>query len=128
MTSRGVEGTWIRTGGYGRFRGEWVNYKQFRREKSNVFARYFPLRSFVSPSDQKKSYTRACLVFKGNIESRSLLRKFARFFTYKILYNLCFSFLLGITAVPREIQNNAYGKFFWGEGCYGNKSNTELCT
>ena len=24
MTSRGVERTWIRTGGYGRFRGEWV--------------------------------------------------------------------------------------------------------
>jgi len=24
MTSRGLEGTWIRTGGYGRFRGEWV--------------------------------------------------------------------------------------------------------
>ena len=25
----------------------------------------------------------------------------------KSLHNLCFSFLLGITAVPREIQNNA---------------------
>ena len=25
MTSQAVEGTWIRTGGYGRFRGEWVN-------------------------------------------------------------------------------------------------------
>ena len=25
----------------------------------------------------------------------------------KILHNLCFSFLLGITAVPREIENNA---------------------
>ena len=31
----------------------------------------------------------------------------------KILLNLCFSFLLGITAVPREIENNAYAKF-WG--------------
>ena len=31
----------------------------------------------------------------------------------KILHNLCFSFLLGITAVPREIENNAYAKF-WG--------------
>ena len=30
-----------------------------------------------------------------------------------ILQNLCFSFLLGITAVPREIENNAYTKF-WG--------------
>ena len=25
MTSQRVEWTWIRTGGYGRFRGEWVN-------------------------------------------------------------------------------------------------------
>ena len=31
----------------------------------------------------------------------------------KILLNLCFSFLLGITAVPREIENKAYAKF-WG--------------
>ena len=30
-----------------------------------------------------------------------------------ILHNLWFSFLLGITAVPREIENNAYAKF-WG--------------
>ena len=31
----------------------------------------------------------------------------------KKLLNLCFSFLLGITAVPREIENNASAKF-WG--------------
>ena len=31
----------------------------------------------------------------------------------KILHSLCFSFLLGITAVPREIENNAYAKV-WG--------------
>ena len=31
----------------------------------------------------------------------------------QILHNLCFTFLLGITAVPREIENNAYAKF-WG--------------
>ena len=29
-----------------------------------------------------------------------------------ILHNLCFSFLLGDTAVPREIENNAYVKFW----------------
>ena len=33
----------------------------------------------------------------------------------KILHNLCFSFLLGITAVPREIENNAYAKFWGGQ-------------
>ena len=31
----------------------------------------------------------------------------------QILHNLCFSFLLGNTSVPREIENNAYAKF-WG--------------
>ena len=34
----------------------------------------------------------------------------------KFLHNLCFSFLLGITAVPREIENNAYVIFFLGGG------------
>ena len=29
----------------------------------------------------------------------------------QILHTLCFSFLLGITAVPREIENNAFAKF-----------------
>ena len=34
----------------------------------------------------------------------------------KILRNTSFSFLLGITAVPREIENNAYAIFFGGGG------------
>ena len=29
----------------------------------------------------------------------------------KILNNLCFLFLLGITVVPREIKDNGYAKF-----------------
>ena len=41
MTSQRVERTWIRTGGYGRFRGEWVNtlkYKNlFTQAKSSRF-------------------------------------------------------------------------------------------
>ena len=32
----------------------------------------------------------------------------------QIFHNLCFSFLLGITAVPREIKNISYVKFFGG--------------
>ena len=35
----------------------------------------------------------------------------ARYLSHKILHNLCFSFLLGITAVPRETENNNYAKF-----------------
>ena len=38
----------------------------------------------------------------------------APYLPLKILHNLCFSFLLGITVVPREIKNNAYANF-WGE-------------
>ena len=36
----------------------------------------------------------------------------------KILHNLCFSILVGITAIPREIENNACAKFggWWGGG------------
>ena len=34
----------------------------------------------------------------------------------QFLHNLCFSFLLGITAVPREIQNNVMQIFFWVGG------------
>ena len=30
-------------------------------------------------------------------------------------YNLCFSFLLGIIVVPREIENNAYAKSWGGQ-------------
>ena len=41
----------------------------------------------------------------------------------KILHNLCFSFLLGITAFPREMENNAYAKF-WG----ANKVHFGRCT
>ena len=33
----------------------------------------------------------------------------------QILYNLCFSFLLSVTAVPREIENNAYAEFWGGK-------------
>ena len=34
----------------------------------------------------------------------------------QILHNLCFSFLLVTTAVPREIENNAYAILFFGGG------------
>ena len=36
----------------------------------------------------------------------------------QILHNHCFQFLLGITVVPREIQDNGSANFFffWGEG------------
>ena len=42
----------------------------------------------------------------------------------KILYNLCFSFLLSITTVPRETENNTYANFFWrwGGGGWGGGS------
>ena len=41
----------------------------------------------------------------------------------KILHNLCFSFLLAITFVPRETENNNYAPFLlgWGGGGGGGK-------
>ena len=36
----------------------------------------------------------------------------------KNLHTLCFSFLLGTTAVPRDTENYAYAKF-WGGGWGG---------
>ena len=39
MTSRGLERTWIRTGGYGRFRGEWL--KSSNVKECNLFTRSF---------------------------------------------------------------------------------------
>ena len=33
-----------------------------------------------------------------------------------IRHNLCFSFLVGIIAVPRGIENNAYANSFFGGG------------
>ena len=33
----------------------------------------------------------------------------------KKIHNHCFQFLLGITVVPREIQDNGYAKFGGGE-------------
>ena len=33
----------------------------------------------------------------------------------RILHNLCYSFLLGITAVLRETENNIYAKFGGGQ-------------
>ena len=76
--------------------------------------------SFASPSRRDKSYTRACLVFKATFESRALyIRPLhfshnAPYLPPKILHNLCFSFLLGITPVPREIENYAYAKNLGG--------------
>ena len=53
---------------------------------------------------------------KNNHNADIMIRNFhvshnAPYLPPKILHNLCFSFLLGITAVPRKIQNNAYAKF-----------------
>ena len=45
----------------------------------------------------------------------------------KILHNLFFSLLLGITAVPRETENNAYAKFEGGVGGGANKAHYGKC-
>ena len=60
-----------------------------------------------------------CLVLIGRLTTKKVfIRHFhislnAAYLPPKISHNLCFSFRPGITAVPREIENNAYAKF-WG--------------
>ena len=54
MTSQWVERTWIRTGGYGRFRGEWVKTRKKKdgcqkgsnREEPNSHARLTPPKKY----------------------------------------------------------------------------------
>ena len=49
----------------------------------------------------------------------------------KFLLNLCFLFLLGITAVPREIENNGYAYYYFfleGGGRLANKVHFVRCT
>ena len=36
VTSQAVGGTWIRTGGYGQLRGEWVHFAIFPQSPKNV--------------------------------------------------------------------------------------------
>ena len=45
-------------------------------------------------------------------------RAYCTLFTPQILHNHSFQFLLGITVVPREIENNGHAEFFffWGGG------------
>ena len=51
----------------------------------------------------------------------------SRYLPEKILHNLCFSFLLVITAVPREIENSAHAKFGGGGGGGGNRGHYGKC-
>ena len=44
----------------------------------------------------------------------------------QILHTLCFSFILGITAVPREIENYAYAKFLEANKVHSRCASGEL--
>ena len=43
------------------------------------------------------------------------------------LHNLRFSFLLGLTAVPREIENTADAKFLGGKKVHYGKGGSGVC-
>ena len=71
-------------------------------------------------------------VFSRNIDNSDPKSPYAtstfpimRLICPQILHSLCFSFLLGITAVPREIENNAYAKF-WGANKVPYVENVEM--
>ena len=45
----------------------------------------------------------------------------------KILHNYCFQFLLGITVIPRKIQDNVYAKDWGGGRGGGGVSKVHYC-
>ena len=51
----------------------------------------------------------------------------APYFPPKILHNLCFSLLLGITAFPREIENNPCAKFWGAKKVYNGRCASGVC-
>ena len=95
---------------------------EFRRNKKNLWYRLsyievmwldfvFSILPFASLI-QYQGHT--CKLFEcvaGGVRiRRSHISHNAPYLPPKVLHNLCFSSLLGITAVPREIGNNAYAK------------------
>ena len=51
----------------------------------------------------------------------------ASYLPLKILHSLCFSFLLGITAVPREIENKGYAEFLGQTRCITGNVEVAYC-
>ena len=79
------------------------------------------LKDCIKVQEKKKKVVLLCSSPRQNVKIRHFhISHNAPYLPLKILHNLCFSFLLGITAVPREIENNAYAKFWRAKkGHYG---------
>ena len=80
------------------------------------------LTSFWEAHKEGKVYIMGIVHSHGDEGKLAFLKKCnTRHLPPKIFHNLCFSFLLGITAFPSEIENSAYSKF-WGANkvYYGN--------
>ena len=83
MTSQAVEGTWIRTGGYGRFRGEWVdkicmmasktdNSQTLKDDTINIKQSFIPL---PPPTHHIHSHPLPYLGVLGSIDTESVPRE-----------------------------------------------------
>ena len=60
-------------------------------------------------------------------EEGASMRHGAFIWEARLMHNLCLSFFLGITAVPRETESNAYAKF-WILGAHkGMGREWEMC-
>ena len=82
MTSQAVEGTWVRTGGYGRFRGEWVdnmcivasktdNSQRLQDDIINIKQSFIPL----PPTHHIHSHPLPYLGVLGGIDMESVPRE-----------------------------------------------------
>ena len=71
------------------------------------------LKDCIKVQEKKKKVVLLCSSPRQNVKIRHFhISHNAPYLPAKILHNLWFSFLLGFTAVPREIENNAYAKFW----------------
>ena len=107
-----------------------ISFSRILRSKALVFFfRTAVLRKLfdIRFSYKHCNFSRVCLLF--NMASKTVTRPIINLSNHnapclrpKILHNHCFQFLLGITAVLREIEHYGYAKF-WGV----NKVHYGLC-
>ena len=110
--------------------GNFTFFQMFENPRRGRQARYFTT-NVPKILDVKSSFEQ---IFSENCRwvplfemQFHLIRHFqisqnAPYLSPHIFHNLCFSFLLGITAVPREIENNPYAKFWVANKVHYGKS------
>ena len=98
MTSQRVERTWIRTGGYGRFRGEWVN----RVRKYAKFGVFYAKIVQMTPQRLRRESLR---LQKFSVTNREPLR-LQKFLVTNTVLSLPFSQQIQFTLIVNVVKLN----------------------